>query len=68
MTYHDTKEAPPHVGDYDEREWEDTPAPWWKSDRLDGLGWAALFLWGALVVIATYSDFSEDYEIGRAHV
>jgi hypothetical protein len=62
MTYHDTKEAPPHVGDYDEHAWEDVPTPWWKADRLDGLGWAVLFLWGAFVVVASYLDFTEDYD------
>jgi len=36
--------------------WDD----WWSSDRLDAIGWAAIFIWGAVVVLATYSDFSED--------
>ncbi len=34
----------------------------WTSDRLDAFGWAALFLWGAVVVVATYTDFSSDYD------
>jgi hypothetical protein len=29
---------------------------------LDAFGWAALFLWGALVVVATNTDFSSDYD------
>lgn len=33
---------------------------WWSSDRLDALGWAAIFIWGAVVVLATYTDFSQD--------
>lgn len=33
---------------------------WWSSDRFDALGWAAIFIWGAIVVLATYTDFSED--------
>ena len=36
--------------------WDD----WWSSDRLDAVGWAAIFVWGAVVVLATYTDFSED--------
>ena len=35
---------------------------WWQSDRLDAAGWAALFLWGALVVVATYTDFRDDFD------
>ena len=27
-------------------------AGWWRSDRLDALGWAAAFLWAALVLLA----------------
>lgn len=37
--------------------WDD----WWTSDRLDATGWAAIFIWGAVVVLATYTDFSEDF-------
>jgi len=35
---------------------------WWRSDRLDALGWAALFLWGALVVVAEYTSFRDDFD------
>ena len=42
--------------------WDETWEDWWSSDRLDALGWAALFIWGALVVIATYTGFSDDFE------
>lgn len=45
-----------------ERFWEDSWEEWWKSDRLDAFGWAALFLWGAAVIVATYTDLSSDYE------
>ena len=45
-----------------EQSWEDAWEEWWSSDRLDSFGWAALFLWGALVVVATYTDFSTDYD------
>lgn len=41
-----------------EQAWED----WWRSDRLDAAGWAAIFLWGALVVVATYTDFRDDFD------
>lgn len=37
--------------------WDD----WWASDRLDAVGWAVIFIWGAVVVLATYTDFSEDF-------
>ena len=37
--------------------WDD----WWTSDRLDAVGWAAIFIWGAVVVLASYTDFAEDY-------
>lgn len=35
---------------------------WWTSDRLDAVGWAAIFLWGAAVIVASYTDFSTDYD------
>lgn len=35
---------------------------WWKSDRIDGVGWAALFLWGALVVVAENTSFRDDFD------
>jgi hypothetical protein len=41
-----------------EEAWEE----WWSSDRLDAFGWAALFLWGAVVVVASYTDLSTDYD------
>lgn len=37
-------------------------AEWWKSDRLDAVGWAALFLWGALVVVASNTSFRDDFD------
>ena len=33
----------------------------WKSDRVDAVGWAALLIWAAVVVLATNTSFSEDY-------
>lgn len=40
------------------RTWEN----WWTSDRLDAVGWAALFLWGALVVVAESTSFRDDFD------
>lgn len=37
--------------------WDD----WWTSDRLDAVGWAAIFIWGAVVVLASYTDYAEDH-------
>jgi hypothetical protein len=39
------------------RGWEDCCMMCWKSDRLDGLGWAAICIWGALVLLARASNF-----------
>jgi hypothetical protein len=38
-------------------EWEEV----WKTDRVDAAGWAALFAWGALVVLSSFTSFHEDY-------
>lgn len=40
-----------------EKSWEEA----WKTDRLDAVGWAALFIWGALVVLATNTSFQDDF-------
>ena len=45
------------IEDRRDRGWDD----WWTSDRLDAAGWAAIFIWGAVVVLATYTEFSEDF-------
>jgi hypothetical protein len=39
------------------RGWEECCKMCWKSDRLDALGWAAIFIWGALVLLARTSNF-----------
>ena len=41
-----------------ETDWED----WWKTDRVDAVGWAALFLWGALVVVAENTSFRDNFD------
>lgn len=47
----------------DENEWwEETWGDWWSSDRLDAMGWAALFMWGALVVVTTYTNLRDDFD------
>jgi hypothetical protein len=47
----------------DERgRWDETWGQWWSTDRLDGVGWAALFFWGALVVLGTYTSFRDDFD------
>jgi len=37
------------------------PKEWWRQDRLDGIGWAAVFFWGALVLLAETTGFAADY-------
>jgi hypothetical protein len=44
--------------DADWADWED----WWKTDRVDAVGWAALFLWGALVVVAENTGFRDNFD------
>jgi hypothetical protein len=34
---------------------------WWGHDRLDSIGWAAVFIWGALVMLADVTKFSVNY-------
>jgi len=59
----DTREAPTEAPSTGVKEpWGEAWEQWWTSDRLDSFGWAALFLWGALVVVATYTDFRSDYD------
>lgn len=33
-------------------------AGWWRSDRLHSIGWAAIFFWGALVLLAEPIGYS----------
>ena len=33
----------------------------WQSDRLDGVGWAAIFIWAALVVVADSTSFHSNF-------
>jgi len=41
-----------------EKEWEE----WWRTDRVDAVGWAALFLWGAIVVVAHNTSFQNSFD------
>ena len=34
----------------------------WKSDRVNAFSWAALFLWGAIVVLASSTTWHERYD------
>jgi len=34
----------------------------WKSDRVNAFSWAALFLWGAIVVLASSTTWHESYD------
>lgn len=52
----------PHEATEEKTWWDDTWEEWWSTDRLDAVGWAALFLWGALVVVATYTSFRDDFD------
>jgi hypothetical protein len=40
------------------------PPDWdvWKSDRVNAFSWAALFLWGAIVVLASSTTWHESYD------
>ena len=45
---------------WDERS-EERWADWWRSDRLDSIGWAAIFFWGALVILAEATGFADGF-------
>jgi hypothetical protein len=34
---------------------------WCAEDRLDAIGWAGVFIWGALVLLAEITNFSENF-------
>lgn len=34
---------------------------WCAEDRLDAIGWAGVFIWGALVLLAEVTNFSENF-------
>ena len=47
----------------DERDWQKVHVGhWWRWDRLDALWWALVFVWGALVLIADTTSFSDDLD------
>ena len=47
------------------RGWEDWCKGWWeglwRSDRLDAIGWAAIFFWGALVLLAETTNYKANF-------
>ncbi len=59
---HDTEAAPEAAREGAEESWERTWDDWWRTDRADAVGWAAIFLWGALVVVAEYTSFRDDFD------
>lgn len=32
---------------------------WWRQDRLDAIGWAAIFIWGGLIMLAETTNFAK---------
>lgn len=34
---------------------------WWQSDRIDAVGWAVTFFWGALILLAEITGFTASY-------
>ena len=60
MESHETRFAPGEQG-RTRKSWEEDWDDWWKTDRVDAVGWAALFLWGALLVVAHNTSFRDDF-------
>lgn len=50
-------------------DWEELQRGWskgrwgtcWRKDRLDAVGWAAIFIWGALVILARTTGFAANF-------
>ncbi len=34
---------------------------WWRSDKLDAVGWAAIFIWGGVVLLMNNTNYSANY-------
>lgn len=34
---------------------------WWRSNRLDAVGWALIFIWAGLVLLAESTDYSSTF-------
>ena len=51
MTTHDTPAS-------EKSSWEEV----WETDLVDAIGWAALFAWAGLVVLASYTTFHERFD------
>jgi len=58
----DTTTAPGKQSHQPDDSWEKGWDDWWKTDRVDAIGWAALFLWGALVIVAHDTGFRDDFD------
>ena len=59
-----------HTIDYEAQDGRTTerksnPDDWWhhcwRSDRLDDIGWAAAFIWAALVIVADMTSFQSNF-------
>ncbi len=59
---HDTGSAPNPKYNRPKESWEADWEDWWRTDRMDALGWAALFMWGALVVVAENTSFRDNFD------
>jgi hypothetical protein len=43
----------------DKDKWEEAWDEWWRTDRVDAVGWALLFFWGALVIVGDATSFRD---------
>ncbi len=34
----------------------------WRRDRVNAIGWAAILIWGALIILAETTGFGDDYD------
>ncbi len=53
-----------HVKGRGSREWwvrNEFGKDWWRSDKLDAVGWAAIFFWGGMVLLMDNMNYSESY-------
>jgi hypothetical protein len=41
--------------------WETCWGNWWKTDRIDAIGWAAIFIWAAIVLLAGSAGYADRY-------
>ena len=46
----------------DKDKWQEQWDEWWTTDRVDTVGWALLFFWGALVIVGDATTFRDDLD------